>query len=286
MKSMTGFATGILETQTGSLRMELRTVNHRYLELQFRLADVLRSHEPRLREILGASLKRGKVDCLIEWESREIPGTELAPSTPVLEQLRLAAALVQEMFPEAAPLTLADVLRWPGVIPPSLSLPPDEETVLTLVRETLTHLTDCRAREGEKLVLFLAQHVADMKALIAPLAEQLPSWMHAYQDKVAQRWRETVGTVDEERLLQEMALWATKADVAEELSRLGVHLDEVERILGLGGTAGKRLDFLMQELHREANTLGSKSVDARSTNAAVELKVLIEQMREQVQNIE
>lgn len=286
LNSMTGFATHTQETPTGSLRIELRTVNHRYLELQFRLSDSLRSHEPHLRELLGARLKRGKVDCRIEWEIHSTTATPLAPHTNTLENLRQAAAMVQEVFPEAAPLTLADVLRWPGVLPASLTPPPDENTLLGGVQETLSRLSHCRQREGLKLGQFLEQHTQHMKTLIAHLPGQLPQWIHQYQDKLARRWRETLGTADEDRLLQEVSLWAAKSDVAEELSRLDVHLDEVHRILKGGGVVGKRLDFLMQELHREANTLGSKAVHSELSHISLELKLLIEQMREQIQNLE
>lgn len=285
LHSMTGFATGALELPHGSLRMELRTVNHRYLELQFRLADCLRLHEPRLRETLGSVLKRGKIECRLEWEGR---GSTLAPTpdTQTLETLRHAAAVVQEAFPDATPLSVSDILHWPGVIPTSLSLPPEETVILQLAQETLARLAESRQREGCKLGQFLSQHAQTMKSLLAPLATQLPQWLLAHQQKLALRWRATVGTVDEERLLQEVTLWATKVDIGEELERLALHLDEVDHILNAGGQVGKRLDFLMQELHREANTLGSKSVHSELSRLSLDLKLHIEQMREQIQNLE
>ncbi len=285
LHSMTGFASSALELPHGSLRMELRTVNHRYLEFQFRLADCLRHHEPRLREILGTVLKRGKVDCRLEWEGRGGMPSH-SPNTQTLEYLSQAAAMIQEVFPDAMPLSLAEILHWPGVIPPSLTPPPAETSVLQLAYETLSQLDDSRRREGQKLGEFLHQHTSIMKSLLAPLPTQIPQWLSAHQEKLTQRWRATVGTIDEERLLQEVTLWASKVDIGEELERLTLHLDEIEHIVKGGGPVGKRLDFLMQELHREANTLGSKSVHSELSRLSLDLKLHIEQMREQIQNIE
>jgi uncharacterized protein (TIGR00255 family) len=285
--SMTGFAAVGAELPGCALTVELRSVNHRYLDLQLRLPDELRALESAVRETLAAELKRGKVDCRISL-TRAAPGaTVLAVNAERVAQLRDAAADVQRHAPGSAPLSTIEILRWPGVLTePSV----DPETLaakaLQLVRQALSELGASREREGSKLRAVIEERCAGIEAQVLRVAPRVPAIHDAYIDKLGARLREAGLDPDTERLKQELALFAAKIDVAEEVSRLGMHVAEVRRVLDAGGSSGKRLDFLMQELNREANTLGSKSVDAELSHAALELKVLIEQMREQVQNIE
>ncbi len=285
--SMTGFAAVGADLPGCSLGVELRSVNHRYLDLQLRLPDELRALETVVREVLTTELKRGKVDCRVAL-SRATPGaTTLAVNAERVAQLRDAAAEVLRHAPGSAPLSTVEILRWPGVLTePSL----DPETLaakaIELVRQALTELAASRAREGEKLKAILEERCQGIELQLKRVAPRVPAIHDAYLEKLGARLRDAGLDPDTERLKQELALFATKVDIAEEVSRLVTHVAEVRRVLGAGGSSGKRLDFLMQELNREANTLGSKSVDAELSQSALELKVLIEQMREQVQNIE
>jgi uncharacterized protein (TIGR00255 family) len=285
--SMTGFAAVAAELPGVSLSVDLRSVNHRYLDLSIRLPDELRGQESALRERISAELRRGKVECRISL-ARNAPGSaSLAVSADRVEQVAKAAADVERHAPGAAPLTIAEILRWPGVLAEP-TLAPD--TLAAIVHEqvgrALAELAASRAREGAKIAAALEERCASIEAQVARVAPRIPALHAAYLDKLGARLREAGVDPDQERLKQELALFATKIDVAEEVERLATHVAEVRRVLAAGGSAGKRLDFLMQELHREANTLGSKSVDAELSQASLELKVLIEQMREQVQNVE
>jgi len=285
--SMTGFAAATTELPGCSLIVELRSVNHRYLDIQVRLPDELRSLDAAVRELLTAEIKRGKVDCRIAL-NHALPGaTTLAINAERVAQLRAAAAEVLRHAPGSAPLTVVDILRWPGVLTEP-SLPPEalSERAVDLVRQTLVELAGSRLREGEKLKAMLEERCRGIEAQIERIAPRVPAIHAAFVDKLGARLREARLDLDADRLKQELALFATKVDVAEEVSRLATHVAEVRRVLATGGSSGKRLDFLMQELNREANTLGSKSVDAELSQAALEIKVMIEQMREQVQNIE
>jgi len=285
--SMTGFAAAAAELPGGSLSVELRSVNHRYLDLQLRLPDELRVLDAAVRELLAAELKRGKVDCRIAFNHSTPGAATLAINAERVARLRDAAAEVLRHAPDSTPLTVADILRWPGVLTePSLSPEALAERTLGLVRETLAELAASRLREGEKLKAMLEERCHAIGAQIERVAPRVPAVHAAYVEKLGARLKEAGLDPDAERLKQELALFATKIDVAEEISRLATHVTEVRRVLATGGSSGKRLDFLMQELNREANTLGSKSVDAELSQAAQEIKVLIEQMREQVQNIE
>ena len=285
--SMTGFAAVAAELPGVSLSVELRSVNHRYLDLQIRVPDELRAQESLLRERIAGELKRGKVECRISL-NRTTPGAAtLAVDAARVGQLSAAADAVTRRAPGVAPLTVAEILRWPGVLAEP-TVPPEElaRHVQTLVAQALADLAASRAREGEKLATTLEERCAAIEIQVARVAPRIPELHAAYVEKLGARLREAGLDPDQDRLKQELALFATKIDVAEEVQRLTTHIIEVRRVLKAGGTAGKRLDFLMQELHREANTLGSKSVDAQLSQASLELKVLIEQMREQVQNIE
>ncbi len=285
--SMTGFAAVASELPGVSLGVELRSVNHRYLDLQLRLPDELRAQESALRERIAAELKRGKVECRVSL-NRTAPGAAaLAVDSERVAQLAAAAAAVQAHAPGATPLSTAEILRWPGVLAEP-TVPPEALAARTheLVARALVDLAASRAREGAKTAAMLDERCAGIETQVARVTPRIPALHAAYVDKLGARLRDAGLDPDQERLKQELALFATKIDVAEEVSRLTTHVTEVRRVLKAGGSAGKRLDFLMQELHREANTLGSKSVDAELSQASLELKVLIEQMREQVQNIE
>ena len=285
--SMTGFASASAELPGASLAAELRSVNHRYLDLTLKLSDELRSLEPALREKLAGSLKRGKVELRLGI-ARSTPGAaRLAVDPDRVAALAAAAADVERQVPRATPLSVHEILRWPGVLAePSV----DPETLAAraqaLVDEVLAELAAARAREGAKLTAVLIARLDDINAQVARVAPRIPAAQAAYTERLNARLREAGLDPNEDRLKQELALFATKVDVDEELARLATHVAEFRRVLAAGGNAGKRLDFLAQELHREANTLGSKSVDAELSRAALELKVLIEQIREQVQNLE
>ncbi|MBI5439178.1 MAG: YicC family protein [Nitrosomonadales bacterium] len=289
--SMTGYSTASAELDSGSLTLELRAVNHRYLDIQLRMPDELRGFESVLREAISARLQRGKVDCRINYAARSAQsGTVL--NRGLLQQLAAWNKEIQGTLPDACPLSVADVLRWSGVLEtPGASADELRAALLDLLQEVLQEFSASRAREGEKLKDFLLQRVDKIEALRSGVMPHVPDAIAAYEQKLAARLREAIqnaATQDmwDERIRQEIALFAGKIDVDEELSRLSSHLTEMRRILAQGGAVGKRLDFLMQELNREANTLGSKSVDAEVSRSAMEMKILIEQMREQIQNLE
>jgi uncharacterized protein (TIGR00255 family) len=285
--SMTGFSAQQRELVGGTLLLELRSVNHRYLELQLRLDEVLRSFETPIREAIAGRLGRGKVECRLSFTTASSAATEAQINNTVLEQVALLSATVHQHFPQSQPLSVADILRWPGVMAcKEVSTDMLASGVAALVEQGLQDLAAARGREGEKLKALILERVEAMEVQVAKVRPLLPGLIQAYQDKLAARLREAMQSVDEERIRQELTLFAQKIDVDEELSRLTTHLQEVKRILAVGGTIGKRLDFLMQELNREANTLGSKSASTEVSQVSMELKVLIEQMREQIQNIE
>ena len=285
--SMTGFAAEAAELPGLSVSVELRSVNHRYLDVTVKLPDELRQLEPVLREKLAGALKRGKVECRVAT-SRTAPGAAtLAIDETRVKQLATAAAQVLRVVPAAVPLSVHEILRWPGVMAEPSVAPEELATaVAALVDRALTDLAASRRREGAKVEEVLEASCAGIEAQVARVSPRIPAIHAAFNDKLAARLKEAGLDSNEDRLKQEFALFATRIDVAEELSRLSTHVAEVRRVLGAGGNAGKRLDFLAQELHREANTLGSKSVDVEISQVSLELKVLIEQMREQVQNVE
>ena len=285
--SMTGFAAATAELDAGSLALELRAVNHRYLDLQLRMPDELRTLEPALREAIAAQLTRGKVECRIVFAARQSEQNPARLNQALLRQLAQWNDEVQTVLPEARSLSVADVLRWNGMLESAtLAAEALSATVLELLQQALREFAAARGREGDKLKAFLLQRVAQIGTLCTAVAPRIPAAIAAYEEKLAARLREALQNADNERLHQEISLFASKIDVDEELSRLQTHLAEMKRILEQGGTVGKRLDFLMQELNREANTLGSKSVDAEVSRASMDMKLLIEQMREQIQNIE
>ena len=285
--SMTGFASARRDLPGGTLSAELRSVNHRYLDLQLRLPEELRPLEAQLRELLAPYLRRGKVECRIAFAPLPTATRNFELNTEVLKELRGLNDKLRMAWPSVPGLTAADILRWPGMLAADeIPLEQLRVTCQELLLEALKEFKGTREREGEKLKDMLLERVTAMEQLTAGVAPRMPQVIAAYQEKLAARLREALAVGDEERIRQEIALFAHRIDVAEELSRLNAHIAEVRRVLAAGGAAGKRLDFLMQELNREANTLGSKSADLGISRVSLELKLLIEQMREQIQNIE
>ena len=284
--SMTGYATASAELDSGSLSLELRAVNHRYLDIQLRMPDELRGFESAMREAITAQLQRGKVECRINYAVRSAR-SGAALNRELLQQLAVWNREVQAELPEAGTLSVADILRWNGVLE-TPSAPADElrAALLDLLQNVLLEFSAARAREGDKLKEFLLQRVEKIEALRNAVLPHVPAAIATYEQKLITRLREAMLNAEDERIRQEITLFASKIDVDEELSRLSNHLTEMRRVLVQGGAVGKRLDFLMQELNREANTLGSKSVDAEVSRSAMEMKILIEQMREQIQNLE
>ena len=288
--SMTGYATASTELDSGSLTLELRAVNHRYLDIQLRMPDELRGFEGALREAITAQLQRGKVECRINYTARSAQ-SGAALNSSLLQQLAAWDREVRSTLPDARSLSVADVLHWHGILEtPTATADELRAALLDLLQNVLLEFSASRAREGEKLKDFLLQRLEKIEALRLGVMPHVPAAIAAYEQKLITRLREAMQNAPEgildERVRQEITLFASKIDVDEELSRLASHLTEMRRILSHGGAVGKRLDFLMQELNREANTLGSKSVDAEVSRSAMEMKILIEQMREQIQNLE
>jgi uncharacterized protein (TIGR00255 family) len=290
--SMTGYAMVSRELPHGALHLELKSVNSRFLDLMFRLGDEVRALEPMLREIVTEKVSRGKVELRLGYgkEGGSTPnraGRPLKLNLASVERLAEAAAAVKRVVPQALDLRVMEVLHWPGVLDDTaVSAEEMRETVAAMAREALAEFTASREREGEKLKAMLLSRVAGIEEWVKKIEPLMPQIVADYHAKLAARLRDVLGAGDDERVRQEVAMFGIKIDVAEELTRLGAHLSEVRRVLEKGGASGKRLDFLMQELNREANTLGSKSVSTDVSGAAMEMKILIEQMREQVQNLE
>jgi uncharacterized protein (TIGR00255 family) len=285
--SMTGYAAVTGELPFGGLNLELRSVNHRYLDLQFRIPEDLRMLEATLRERLATRISRGKVECRISFNKLPSAQPLLQLNEELLHQLGELDEKVRGALPSAEPLGVNDVLRWPGILGnDTVSVEEVQEHCTRLLEQALEEFNGARAREGAKLKEVLLERIERMRAIVRNVAPRIPQIISTYQEKLAVRLREALLDPESERLKQELVMFSAKIDVDEELERLSAHLSELRRILDKGGAVGKRLDFLMQELNREANTLGSKSVDMEVTQSALELKVLIEQMREQIQNIE
>lgn len=285
--SMTGYAAGSRDLGFALLNMELKSVNSRYLDLGFRIGDDLRFLEMPLREQLSAAVQRGKLECRLYLQSQGSGGREQMPNPAVVQRLTAMQAAVLAAAPEATPLSVAEILRWPGVLADEgIDLEAVQREALALLKDLIGEFSASRNREGAKLAAVMLERIGLMRELVARANPLLPLALKDYQDRLAAKLREAVANLDEERIRQELGVFAAKIDVAEEIARLSTHLDEVERVVRKGGAVGKRLDFLMQELNREANTLASKSVSADVTAIALELKLLIEQVREQVQNLE
>jgi uncharacterized protein (TIGR00255 family) len=277
---------------TRRLGLEIRSVNSRFLDLAFRLPDELRALEPPLRSLLTGRIKRGKVEVRATLESTDASNVP-DPSPRLLQRLNAAQDTIRSWLPQATPLSVADVLRLSAY-----SGPAEEDwntTALELAEQTLAALLEARAQEGARLAAMLKGHLGQLRSLAQQAVPLVPKLVEQQRQRFMERWKEAMGLTEgssasleaaQERALSEATAFAIRIDVAEEVTRLQSHLDEIERLLKKGGDIGKRLDFLIQELHREANTLGSKSAALELTRISVDMKVLIEQMREQVQNIE
>jgi uncharacterized protein (TIGR00255 family) len=288
IRSMTGFARRERQGPWGTLTCELRSVNHRYLELSLRLPEELRGLENDARQLLSSTLRRGKVDAAVYLRGAPAGTAPLDINRGLVEQLLASAAGVNAIAGgSAGALNPLDVLRWPGVIRDSeRDVTPIATAAMELLRETAADLNAARAREGARIRDMLAQRCEALRDLVVNVRARLPEVAARIRARVIERVAQLGTPVDAERLEQEIALLAYKMDVEEELDRLGSHITETLQVLDSKEPAGRRLDFLMQEFNREANTLSSKSQDTETTRAAVDMKVLIEQMREQVQNVE
>lgn len=294
---MTGYASVSRDTAAGRVSLELRSINSRFLDLSFRMPDDLRAAEPGLRELLTAGVARGKVECRIALHKLPSENRQPAIDRGLLAQLLAASAEIAALAPQAAPLSQADLMRWPGVLSEPVADPDAVvRDLIALGRTAVAELGASREREGERLGQTILERADRMHAIVEQLRADAPALLAAFEARLVDRLRAALGDAANgtalpveqamDRIRQEVVLYGLRIDIAEELSRLSVHIDELRRIVASSGPAGKRLDFLMQELNREANTLGSKAANIDLTNAAVELKLLIEQIREQVQNIE
>jgi len=284
--SMTAFARSDEQSQLGSFSWEIRAVNSRYLELHFRLPDSLKVLEGTLRERLRKTLSRGKVECSLKFVP-QLKEQNLSVNEQLVAQINQACDQVHGIIGPGPALDSLEILKWPGVLSaPGLDMELATQQALTAFDGGLADLIAMREREGQSLTVFIQQRISAIKQEIEKVTALLPEILQAQRENLLARLAAVKIKVDEDRFEQEMVILLQKADVDEELDRLQAHLGEVERILEQGGAVGRRLDFMMQELNREANTLSSKSISHLTTQIAVQLKVLIEQMREQIQNIE
>ncbi len=288
--SMTAFSRQEGDTENGHLVWELRSVNHRFSEVSLRLPEELRFLEPKIREQVAKRIKRGKIDATLRFQTTNQSADKPPPleiDKALVEKLAHVTREIDQLLYNAAPINALEILQWPGVLKA-----PEKNTqqlladAQALLEAALTDLLDSRAREGEKLKAVIEARCTSIDAQIKIVTERLPEILRATRERLEKRLAEIQGELDPARLEQEVVLLLNKADVDEEIERLKAHVDEVRRVLTQDEPVGRRLDFLMQELNREANTLGSKSVHTDTTAVSVELKVLIEQMREQIQNIE
>ena len=284
-KSMTAYSQSTIDTELGEISCELRSVNHRYLEIAPRMPEELRIFESDLRDLINDQLARGRVDCFIRLKENE--GGVLEPNLEVVASLRSLLSSMRSQLPDMQDIRAIDVLRWPGVLQAEKVAPEVmKKHLANLLDQALEGLIAMRTQEGTKMAELIRQRLDSMRKVIDEVKQFLPEIAEQYRTRLDEKLAEIREQLDPARLEQEMVMFLQKTDVAEELDRLEVHIGEVQTILDKPGPVGRRLDFLMQELNREANTLGSKAQDSRLTKASVDLKVFIEQMREQVQNIE
>jgi len=287
IKSMTGFARCQSKNGFGTLTWELRAVNHRYLEISLRIPEEMRSYETRYREMVNARLARGKVECSLRFKPEMAIESGIEIDEEFSRSLAKVCQQLNDILHQPSEVNAIDFLKWPGVIKEATQdMKPILDASVELLETALNELIANRESEGERLRETLLQRCASMQALVTTVRAQLPEILQAYREKLLARLQELKAEPDMERLEQELVYLAQKMDVDEEIDRLESHIKELTLVLKRDEAVGRRLDFIMQELNREANTLGSKSVDIKTTQASVELKVLIEQMREQIQNIE
>ncbi len=286
-QSMTAFGRASLDGKSGRYTCEIRTVNHRYLEINIRLPEELRQFESDFRQLFSKRLSRGRLDCFIKKSEAEgaLDGAKLNENT--INQLNELSKQVESELSNVQPLRMIDVLKWPNVLDtPEVPEEIVKQESLELIGETLDNVVAARSREGDKLNELLQTRLTEMSEIINSVDTLVPQINDVYRLKLTEKLEQVKSDLDETRVEQEMIIYLQKSDVAEEIDRLNLHIKEVTKTLNSKKPVGRRLDFLMQELNREANTLGSKSHNAELTQHAVDLKVLIEQMREQVQNIE
>ena len=296
---MTGYAVSTRESEAGTITLELKSVNSRFLDLQFRINDDLRALEPLLREAIMARVTRGKVECRLSFGRKERTAGSLATNNELLGALYAAEQSVLERFSNARPMSVNELLRWPGVLAEAeLSQENLQADVQATLKATLDAFIESRKREGASLETMLLSRITDIEGIVERITPLVPKAVEQFRQKAVERMQEALGIAvadgkpglssDEmhARIQQEVTLYGIRVDVAEELTRLSGHLSETREILKKGGQVGKRLDFMMQELNREANTLGSKAAMKELSDASMQMKLLIEQMREQVQNIE
>jgi len=287
INSMTAFAREADDSDAGSLVVEIRSVNHRYLDCTFKLPEPLRALESNWRQLLQKALSRGKLDCFVRWQPAPSADTALEINRDRLQQLAQATATVADCFPDCQAPTPIDVLQWPGILEAAGDDTDQLQNRATaLFKQALKTLQESRHREGEKLAGFIGDRIQLVLVEVERTRQLMPELVSRQRVRLERRLADINTELDPQRLEQELVILAQKTDVEEELDRLHAHVEEVERVLAKGGPCGRRLDFLMQELNREANTLSSKSIASSTTQNAVELKVLIEQMREQIQNLE
>lgn len=287
MLSMTAFSRQQSEQEWGSLTWEIRSVNHRYLEVSLRLPDLFRGLENSIRGAVRKKLSRGKIECQLRYRAGESFQSELHLNRALIQKLIQANMEIEQLTGASTVLSSTEILRWPGVIQDQeFDITAIEKPAFELFGDALEDLVASRQREGEELKGFIQKRIDSIRKIVSTVKTAMPEILAAQRQNLADKLDALKADLEPSRLEQEITLLAQKADVDEELDRLASHLNEVERVLSNAGQKGRRLDFLMQELNREANTLSSKSIVAETTLSAVELKVLIEQMREQIQNVE
>jgi len=285
---MTAFARVENQAEWGTLVCEIRSINHRYLETSLYLPEVLRAFEMPIRENIKQQVKRGKLECAFRYQPNVATKNKLfSVNESLAKELVMASESIGRLMIEPPMISVTDILRYPGVIESKDNdLTQIKETMLELLEKALQELIVVRQREGKDLEQLFLTRMQLMQDELAKVKQRLPNLLQEARERLLKRFKDVQLEMDSNRLEQEMVIFAQRIDVSEEIERLETHIAEVRRVLKQGGLVGRRLDFLMQELNREANTLGSKSVDSVVTYAAVEMKVLIEQVREQVQNVE
>ena len=285
--SMTGFARKEVQHPWGTLICEIRAVNHRYLETHVRLSDSLREYEQIIREEIKKQVNRGKIEISLQLKTESSSSIDLELNTVLAEKIESITDKIRSQLPQTSPINPLELLKWPGMIQSAdIDQASLESATKVILRESLTQFKAMREREGEALKVFILQRINEIQNKTVTLREQLPEILKAHQDKLRAKLESLAVELDDDRFAQESVYLAQKADVGEELDRLDAHCKEVELTLNQTTPVGRRLDFLMQEFNREANTLSSKSSSSDTTQTAVDMKVLIEQMREQIQNIE
>jgi len=287
IRSMTAFAGSEIEIGNLTLTCELRSVNHRYSDISLKLPERLRFIESELRTLIGAKISRGKIECSLNYKKQAKDGQNFIVNTQAVAALLAATDAIEQQMPAALSFSALDVLAFPGIQQePETDKEELTHAIITLVTQGLAQLHEVREREGAQLKLLLEDRCYKMQHHVAAASKRMPEVLQSLRRKLADRIKELVAEPNFDRLEQELVLMAQKLDITEELDRLQTHITEVLRVLNQPEPVGRRLDFLMQELNREANTLGSKSQDKDMTQISIELKVLIEQMREQIQNVE